>query len=196
MSITVLGEIFLRARIIMAAAEEINFRGFKFTMSDLTKRLSISKSSLYEYFSSKHELITIIIDKAQEDIQAQDDKIYSNSELSIIEKFQALVIVTPKLFGPISDQIYYDLRNNYPDEWHKVIAFRQERMDRLITMIVQGMEASILRPINYKVLRQLIIGAMNDLFDYQFLAENNMTYHDAIDALSNLIVYGMMPNHK
>lgn len=186
----------MRTRIIMAAAEEIKFRGFKFTMSDLTKRLSISKTSLYEHFSSKTDLVATIIDMALGDICEQEELIYNNPETAIDEKFRALITVSPKLFGPINDRIYADLRKEYPKEWRKVEAFRQERLDGVISLLEKGVASQDIKPTNFKVLRQLIIGAMNDLFDYRFLAENNMTYHDAMIALSEIIVQGLITNDK
>jgi len=47
-----------------AAIDEIYKFGIKFTMSDLVKRLSISKSTLYAHFKSKEELIGAIVDSA------------------------------------------------------------------------------------------------------------------------------------
>lgn len=181
----------MQLRIIMAAAEEIKFRGFKFTMSDLTKRLSISKTSLYEHFSSKNDLVATIIDMALEDISKQEELIYHNSEISIEQKFQALITVSPRLFGPISDRIYDDLRKEFPKEWKKVEDFRQKRLDGIISLLEKGVESQEIQSINFKVLRQLIIGAMNDLFNYRFLEESNMTYHDAMIALSIIIMCGI-----
>lgn len=185
----------MRNRIILAAAEEINFRGFKFTMSDLTKRLSISKSSLYEYFSSKNELIATVLDLALDDIQSQEEEVYNHPELSIAEKFQAILTISPKIFGPINDRIYEDLRNYYPAEWEKVANFRQDRLDRLSDFLIRGIAANALRPVNLKVIRQMISGAMNDLINYRFLADNNMTYPDAIAAMADVIAYGLIPRN-
>ncbi len=186
----------MRTRIILAAAEEINFRGFKFTMNDLTKKLGISKTSLYEHFSSKNELITTLIEMALEDIRKQEEAIYNNSELPIEQKFRSLVTVSPKLFGPISDRIYDDLQKDYPDIWNDVATFRQERLDGLISLLEQGMNLDAIRPINFKILRQVVLGAMNDLFHYRFLAESNMTYSDSVTALADIIIYGLIPRNN
>ena len=51
----------MRERIIMAVFDEIKLKSFKFTMNDLATRLSISKTSLYENFSSKAELIAAFV---------------------------------------------------------------------------------------------------------------------------------------
>jgi AcrR family transcriptional regulator len=175
----------------MAAAEEINLRGFKFTMSDLTKRLSISKSSLYEHFSSKDQLIATILDIVLNDFRAQEEKIY-NSDLPIIEKLQAALTITPQNFEPFHNRVYDDLRLTYPEEWKKIDNFRKERMNRLIALLSQGMEAGTIRHVNMSVVKQMIISTMNDLISYRFLAENNMTYPNAVAAMLDVIIHGLM----
>jgi AcrR family transcriptional regulator len=181
----------LQNRIIMAAAEEINLRGFKFTMSDLTKRLSISKSSLYDHFSSKDELIATILDIILNDFKVQEEKIY-NSDLPIIDKLQASLTITPQNFEPFHSRVYDDLRMTYPEEWKKVDDFRKERMNRLISLLTQGMEAGTIRHVNMAVVKQMIISTMNDLISYRFLAENNMTYPNAVAALLDVVIHGLM----
>jgi AcrR family transcriptional regulator len=175
----------------MAAAEEINLRGFKFTMSDLTKRLSISKSSLYEHFSSKDELIATILNIVLNDFRAQEEKIY-NSNLPIIEKLQAALTITPQTFEPFHNRVYDDLRLTYPEEWKKVDSFRKERMNRLIALLSQGMEAGTIRHVNMAVVKQMIISTMNDLISYRFLAETNMTYPNAVAAMLDVTIHGLM----
>ncbi len=181
----------MRNRIIMAAFEEINVRGFKFTMNDLTKRLSISKSSLYEQFSSKNELISSVLNCILEDMKQQEDAIYQNDTLLGMEKFKAVLVVTPKVFGPIKDQLYDDLRNSFPSEWQRVRDFNQHRLDRVNALLIEQIESGAIRPVNLNVLRQLIIAGMNQLASYRFLAENNMTYSDAVAAMSDLLTYGL-----
>lgn len=181
----------MQNRIIMAAVEEINLRGFKFTMSDLTKRLSISKTSLYENFSSKNELITMIVDMVLNDFREQEEKIY-NSELTITEKFQGALTITPKTFEPFHNRVYDDLCRNYPAEWQKVATFRKERMDRLGTLLLRGMEDGSIRPVNIAVIQQMIISTLNDLINYNFLTENNLTYSDAVAALLDVVINGLL----
>lgn len=51
-------------RIIQAFAEELKENGIKFTMDDLARRLGISKRTLYEYFSSKADILDALIEDA------------------------------------------------------------------------------------------------------------------------------------
>ncbi|MBU2700773.1 AcrR family transcriptional regulator [Sporomusaceae bacterium BoRhaA] len=187
----------MRNRILMAAADEIKTRGVKFTMSDLARRLSLSKTSLYEHFASKNALVHDILSIAIQDVQEQEQQIYNNSDLSVAEKVRALLRVSQHVFGPIHNHsIFDDLRHYYPEEWQLVSDFQQERLDHLMSLIVQGIENSSLRPVNVPVLRQVVNSAMNDLFNYRFLEESNMTHADALSAMADIIMYVLLPPNK
>lgn len=185
----------MRNRIIMATVDEINLRGFKFTMSDLAKRLSISKSSLYEYFVSKDELISTILDIVLNDFQLQEEKIY-NSNLSIIEKLKAVLTITPQTFEPFHNRVYDDLKLTYKAEWEKVIKFRKGRMERLTSLLKQGIENGVIRQVNIGVFRQIVESTTNDLTNYQFSSNNNMTYLDAVSAMLDILIYGLTDENK
>ena len=180
----------MRNRIILATVEEINLRGFKFTMNDLTKRLSISKSSLYEHFASKDKLIATILDMVLHDFQVQEEKIY-NADLAIIEKLKALLTIMPQNFEPFHNRVYDDLRRSYPGEWEKIVAFRKKRMDHLTTLLITGMDKGIIRHVNINVVQQIIISTTNDLIGYPFLSANNMTYTDAVVEMLDVIIHGL-----
>jgi len=185
----------LRNRILMAAADEMKTRGVKFTMSDLARRLSLSKTSLYEHFASKNELVHNILTTAIQDVKTQEKEIYNKSGLSIAEKIHALLKAEPKIFGSInSHSLYDDLRHYYPEEWQLVSEFRQEQLNHLTSLIVQSIENNAIRPINVSVLRQIVTSA--DLFNYRFLEESNMTHADALSAMADIIVFGLLPSKR
>jgi AcrR family transcriptional regulator len=174
----------------MATIEEINLRGFKFTMSDLAKRLSISKTSLYEHFSSKDELIATILDIILNDFRAQEEEIYK-SGLPVVEKLKSILSITSRTYEPIPNRVYEDLRLTYPEEWKKVISFRKERMDCIVNLLSKGIEEGSIRNVKLCVVQQMIISTINDLISYRFLAENNMTYPDALKAMLDIIINGI-----
>lgn len=183
----------MRNRILMAAADEMKTRGVKFTMSDLARRLSLSKTSLYEHFASKNELVHDILATAIHDVEEQEQKIYNNHKLSAAEKIHALLKVAPQVFGPINNHsLYDDLRHYYPDEWQMVSDFRDEQLNRLASLVDQSIETHSLRPVNVSVLKQIVTSAMNDMFNYRFLEENNMTFADALSAMADIIVFELL----
>lgn len=187
----------MRNQILMAAADEMKLRGVKFTMSDLARRLSISKTSLYDHFTSKNELVHDILTTAINDVQTQEQEIFNNPKLSIVEKIQGLLKVSPKVFGPINNpRIYDDLGHYYPDEWQLVSDFRQKHLNHLKYLIDEAIESNSIRPINVSVFKQIVTSTMNDLLGHRFLEESNMTSADALSAMTDIIVFGLLPHKK
>ncbi len=187
----------MRNQILMAAAEEMKSRGVKFTMSDLAKRLNLSKTSLYEHFSSKRELVHDIIFTATQDIRKQEKEIYDNEDLSVLEKIQALLKMSPRIFGPINSySIYDDLCHYYPAEWEMVLNFREEQSERLTSFVIHNIHTHALRKVNVPVLKQLVSSVMDDLLSQRFLEQSNMTNADAMAAMADIIVYGLKPEDE
>lgn len=183
----------MRNRILLAAFEEINYHGVRFTMSDLAKRLSVSKTSLYEHFPSKSELIHSFLLAGLQDVQAQEQAIYTNCELTLAEKVTAVLKVAPTVFGPIHNfRLQDDLQLYYPKEFQLIESFKQQQQERFLSLIVQGIESREIRPVNLKVLRQIIASAINDLFSYRFLSDSNMTFPDALAAMSDILTNGLL----
>lgn len=188
---------FLRDHIVLAAAEELKNRGVKFTMNDLAKRLSLSKTTLYDHFAAKSDLIQELVTRSIQAIQEQEEEIYKNTQLSTAEKIQSLLKISQKVFGPVYNRaIYDDFRHYYPDHYQQLSDFRQERLDKLMTLIQQGIEEHAFRPVNISVFRQLIISGLGDLCSFQFLEKNNMTYANALAALSDIILHGLLPQKE
>ena len=172
--------------------EEVKLRGFKFTMSDLVRRLSISKSSLYKQIPSKDALIAAIVDTVLNDFQTQEKKIY-HADLSIVQKLQAVLTITSSTFEPFHNRVYDDLRIIYPKQWEKVAQFRKERMNRLTTLLTNGINAGSIRPINIGVIQHLLNST--DFTNYSFLVENNMTYPDAVADMLDILLHGILTNN-
>ena len=187
----------MRERIIMAAAEEMLTRGLKFTMGELAGKLHVSKTSLYEQFSSKDELINGVLEMALDDMRRLDDAIYDDPTLSLAEKLRALFKVVPTVFGPINNRrLFDDLRLHHPGGEQMIAAFKEEQFRRQSALIAEGVANQSVRRVNMQVLQQLMVSATNDLFTYRFLADSNMTIADALAALADIIVFGLMPQNE
>jgi hypothetical protein len=66
-------------------------------------------------------------------------------------------------------------------------------MNRLTDLILHSIENKAIRPINIFVLRQIVANALSNLFNYRFLEESNMTFADALSAMADILVFGLLP---
>lgn len=79
--------------ILFATQLELNQQGLTFTMDYLTIRLSTSKRSLYQNFSSKEELLSTVIDKKLAEISMIESTVYQKSNLVLFEQLRQLLLL-------------------------------------------------------------------------------------------------------
>ncbi|MGF9829498.1 TetR/AcrR family transcriptional regulator [Bacillus anthracis] len=88
----------MKAQIAKIAITLFYVRGIKFTMSDLARDLSLSKSTLCEHFPSKDALIDYIVDQINEEAQLRFEEIVKDSNLTLPQKLKGILLIVPKSF--------------------------------------------------------------------------------------------------
>lgn len=179
----------MEQRLLEATLEEIKIHSLKFTMDDLTRRMHISKTSLYKMTSSKEKLISDIIDYIITDFKQQEKQILSSAK-SIPEKILDIVKVYTDIFDSFGKNICNDLKIMYNNLWQRWMAFQEATIDEVMALAKEAIDLGIYRPINIAVLRQCLVCAIPSLSDTEFLRQNNLTYSEAISAVSDIIIYG------
>jgi AcrR family transcriptional regulator len=175
-----------------AAIEEINEFGIKFTMSDLVKRLSISKSTLYAHFKSKEELIGAIVDTSVESMRRNEKNILDNNTLNVLEKLKALSVTHPPLTKNM--RVMLDLKRYFPEEWKKTEQYRIKKWETIEFLIKQGMAAGYFRTIDLTILRIIFNGAEKELMDQNFFIHNSLSFNDSMNQVADILFRGIMKN--
>lgn len=186
----------MRERIIAAAVEAMNQWGLKFTMHDLAKQLGVSKRSLYAQFSSKDALIHAVIDGHLADIRASRRAILSDTTLTFPEKLRLSLFVAPKMSEATSGRAALDIQRFMPWEWERIGHFVDEEWQTIAAMLQEGIEAGEFRPICLPVLQKVIHGGMAEIMESQFLIQNNVSIKEATDAISDVLIHGILPAGK
>lgn len=184
----------MREQIIAAAIEEITESGIKFTMDDLVKRLSISKSTLYAHFRSKEELVGAILDLSLESQRQKEKSILDDDTLNPAEKLKALTsIYTPMT---ISFRTMHDLKRYFPKEWEKGEQYRLEKWKTIESVLNQGIKTGYFRPVDLTILNIIHNGTVQALMDDQsFFIHNSLSFNDAMSKAADIILWGIMnPN--
>ena len=180
----------MRERIIMAVFDEIRIKSFKFTMNDLASRLSISKTSLYEKFSSKAELISACVEYLMLDLKDQEQEIYVSEE-TVLNKFRQLLAIKHKIYPLINTAVYDELKKNYPEEWKKVNRFRQDRINRIVDLLNEGVKDGEVNKVKDGVLKIMLTNLFSEAIDDNILLQNNITYVDVVDSMIEVLVSGL-----
>ncbi|HWR08253.1 TetR/AcrR family transcriptional regulator [Sporomusa sp.] len=183
----------MRNQIIAAAIEDINKFGIKFTMSDLVKRLSISKSTLYAHFKSKEEVIGAIVDLALASLRQQRQDILENNTLHVPEKLKAVLLAHPPM--DVSMGFMFDLKRHFPEEWNKIQQSRNEKWEIIESLITQGIEAGYFRAIDsldLTILRIIFDATTKELMDQSFSVNNSISFTDSMHKIADVLCRSIM----
>ena len=180
----------MRNQIMSAAMEEINEFGIKFTMTDIVKRLSISKSTLYAHFKSKEELIGAIVDSSLASMSQNEKNILDNNTLNISEKLKALLVIQPPM--AISFRFMMDLRRHFPEEWNKGQRHRNGKWESIESLITQGITDGYFRSIDLAILRIIFNATVNELMDQRFSIHNTLSFTDSMNKMADILFRGIL----
>lgn len=182
----------MKDRIFIAAIEEFDENGIRFTMDSLANRMRVSKRTIYENIPSKEALVSEIIDCVFNDIKDKQTVIANNPELDIIEKLKGLVSVMPQNLPNIDYKKVYEIKKYYPDLYEKIDNHLSTEWETTLALFQQGIEEKKIRNIKVNIIRQIILGTFRNLFDDEFLLDNNLTYEEALNQMIDIIFSGLV----
>lgn len=181
----------MKSRIIQAFIEETRANGIKFTMDDLSKRLGISKRTLYEHFSSKLEILESIIDLTLSEIDERSREIIENETLSLQEKIRQTINIMPEHNDFYDLRILEQLKRYYPEQWERINR-EINQWDDLKKLLEEGMEKGLIKKQNIDLLMKLIIDAINITLDQKFFSDHSISVKEAVEAITELLLHGLI----
>lgn len=152
----------VRQRILALADELFPEYGVKsVSMDEIARRLSMSKRTLYEYFSDKEELLLACIDRHGALMKAWADEIGEHSETVLHIILEIYRELAPRI-RRISPKFHEDLRK-YPKAMAKLVENRKEQTERTLEFFRTGVQQGIFLPgLNYDILSRTLIRMLDE----------------------------------
>lgn len=181
----------MREKILDGAARLIQQYGLKkFTVNELAAELGISKKTLYQHFESKDAIIAAYFDAAvnsdKENVKASIDGM-----VNFGDKIHAVIYSEHRY--RLSVSILSDAKKFYPDEWKKVEALKQYKLDTVRDIFDQGVKEGIFKQdVHFGVLSEILTKLSDIYTDYDFLTENHLNAREAIDHSLSIIFNGIL----
>lgn len=121
----------LRERFLRTAKNRFLQDGFhKTSMDSLAKELKTSKSSVYNHFSSKEDLVKAIIERLDLEINSELELVLNNNRLDFKNKLISIFDLTINRLSSISDKFFKDLESVTPDVWDYYQETRKLRINK------------------------------------------------------------------
>lgn len=130
----------------------VRTKGFlSLTILDMAKLMNMSRASLYNYFSSKEEILLEVIECYLSYIQ-EADQVIADESLSYQIRLQKVYEQTVLSALYASDIFMSDLKVGCPALYVKKMEARKKRLATVHSFYSQGMEAGVFNELNPKVL--------------------------------------------
>ncbi len=162
-----------------------------FTMDQIAAKLERSKATIYKYFSSREEIMSLAIDEILQDAGGFQE-ILDNKERPFMERYiMSLKFFSGKISG-ISVDFLEDLKQGYPHLWVKVESFRDLAMKVMAAHYQTGMERGIFNRFSLPVLVMTDQLFFTALTDPKFLEDNKLSLQEAFDQYFRMKLFGIL----
>ncbi len=150
------------------------------TMDDIAAHLNLSKATIYNYYSSKDELVHDAMWNKLVELERFRDLLFDDS-LDFIERYyQGVKFFTESLEG-MTALYLNDLRVFFPKSWEGVYKFRTKAVENIMEYYRMGIEKGIFRKFNYRMMATTDMYFFDLVIDAKFLVENEITIDEAFD---------------
>ncbi|HBC97560.1 MAG TPA: TetR/AcrR family transcriptional regulator [Clostridium sp.] len=183
----------MKEKILDAAAQLIARYGLKkFTLDEVAAQLKISKKTIYKNFKSKDEIIhTYFTSYIESDKNSVMEALAGNQ--TIPEKIHSIVYSSHCYKLPIP--LLKETRQFYSDEWENIQELRKFKVKALQKLLKDGVQDGIFKSdIHFGVLSKMLEKISGMFTDYNFLLENRLKFHEAIDEALKIIFKGIVKN--
>ncbi|MBI3510357.1 MAG: TetR/AcrR family transcriptional regulator [Bacteroidetes bacterium] len=186
---------------ILNAAFELFFRyGIKtITMDDIAKHLTISKKTIYQFFSDKDEVVHTLMERALAQDHKDFEKIAKETS-NVVEEIFVIMKKMHEIFGSINPNIFYDLRKYHSKTWN---LFHKFRNDFVYGMIMKSLENGkkqgfVRTDVNVKILAKLRIEEIDMGFDPTIFPPDKFKLLDTQISMTEHFLYGVctLKGHK
>lgn len=147
------------------------------SMDDISRKLAISKKTLYQYVSSKEDLVEKIFEMSQ----YEAEQFYcipcpeGRNAIDVLLEASKFVSREMKKFNPV---ITFDLMKYYPAVFNKYIDLKRELIyNKIKKNIEQGIGEGIYREnLNPELISKLYVNNLVAMHQAEFLARNGMSF--------------------
>ncbi len=146
------------------------------TMDEVASHLGISKKTLYQWFSSKNELVLKVLGHHISKEKATCLQ-HASSASNAIEEMLIVLEYNSREFARMRSNIIYELQKYHPEAWQLIQRFQHDFMLKVIRdNIERGRREGVYRlDFNIDVIIRLHLGTVMNLFDPTLFPDDQFT---------------------
>ena len=149
-----------------------------FSMSTLAKDFNVSKTTLYNHFESKEDMIKHAIDYKLSVI-GEYESVLENITLSYIERYRKAILFFCVQSYKVSSKLLIQIKEDYPIIWKKVLIFQKH----LLLNLQSYYEIGIQKGVFVKEANPVLL-SLNDGQFFKLLSSESLLKKNNIDVLT------------
>ena len=182
----------MKEKIIEATIAEFAQNGLKFTMSDLAKRLGISKKTIYTVFESKQAVLVAVADCYAADLKSMQVELEADTSLDVVQKLEKLLLALPEKYYDIGLSRIYELAEKYPKPYRHLMKEANHGWELAEKYLQKGMEEGLIRTVSIPVFMAMVKGTVRCFMETSVLYENDLTYEQAKKEMVEILMKGII----
>lgn len=185
-------QIHMRVREIAHALYFAN--GFSATSSDAIARAAgISKKTLYRLFSSKEELLRVVMRDTMRAIEVESDPMYDDHAMEFKQKASLMLEYISSRYSIFaSNAVIADFRRHAPEVWNEMEQWLVRRREKFRAVIEDGIAQNHIRPdLTSRMMLTIYMTIVSHCIEHASLEEGNVTPGDVYSGFMKIFYEGI-----
>jgi len=189
-----LEDIEIKERILKKAEEMFSQFGFsRVTMEEIAADLGMSKKTLYKFFPGKEQLLKEMISVKKCDFEDYVLKLWSNNELSFLEKLKILMNYIGQHNSSFRGPLANDLQKNFPLIWDEINESRKTHsLAKFNLLVKEGIEKGVFRnDIDQQILFLIFMNSIQGALNPEVLTQLPVTGNQVFESIVKVFLEGV-----
>jgi len=162
------------------------------SIDDICRELGISKKKLYEFVSSKHELVAKLLELERQNFEV----IFEQYNFEGVNAIDILLTVSKEIgehFRDVSPSMTFDLKKYYPEVYHHHVEERIEFIFKKIQVnLTKGISQGVYRTdLSVELISRLYIRRLMDLHNPEFFPAEKFSFRTLYDVMIDNFIRGI-----
>ena len=163
------------------------------SMDDICRDINISKKKLYQFFSSKNQLVEKLLELERQNFEI----IFDTNNFDGVNAIDILLTDSKELggrFKDVSPSMTFDLKKYYPDVYHSHVDERIEFIFGKIRInLDKGIKQGVYRnDLSTELLARLYIRRLIDLHNPEFFPADKFSFQTLFDVMFDNFIRGIV----
>lgn len=165
-----------KEKLVVKAMVYFQQNGTQNTMSKMANDLAISKTTIYNHFNTKQELV-LEATKFKLSIIKDYKSVLDNTSLPYIERYRKSMLFFCVQIFDVSSRFLEDIENDFPKAWNLIEGFQQGVYENLTHYYQEGIEKEVFKTNSPELL------TIGDQYFFTFLSTQIFLKKHAISVL-------------